>query len=166
MHYGRINEQSLKKDIFIGDFYKKVGLIVGFSQMIEYKLAMIFSLNQILCAFEQKKSMFLSEYNEIAQSASDWYETLSKSTLGSIINKFKAIKHYDQSSDKVLEYVLKERNFVIHQLFKEDIGKNELLETPKAAIKKMDTLLEKLNILNLELCEIIVKQKEEYSLIL
>lgn len=59
-------------------YYKKVcgmvGFVVNLSQMIEYNLANILALNEILVAFDKEDSMYEFEYAELLRKTDDWYK--------------------------------------------------------------------------------------------
>ena len=67
-------------------YYKKiwemVGFIVNLSQMIEYNLANILALNEILVAFDKEEFMFEFEYAKLLKKTDEWYKKIDKLELG------------------------------------------------------------------------------------
>ena len=59
-------------------YYKRVwasvGFVVNLSQMIEYNLANILALNEILIAFDKEESMLEFEYAELLKKTDEWYK--------------------------------------------------------------------------------------------
>ena len=149
----------------ISELYGKVGVIVAFSQMIEYNLAMVFSFNEILTAFDKVDSIYIYEYNDIVKKANNWYEKINNNTLGFALNKIKGINFFSSDFEKQLNHILKKRNYVVHNIFKEDIGKDEMLNNTESFFPMLEELIEKMNNINTQLCDIILMQKKEYKTI-
>ena len=67
-------------------YYKKVwemiGFVVNISQMVEYNLANILALNEILVAFDKEDFMYEFEYAELLRKTDDWYKKLDRLELG------------------------------------------------------------------------------------
>ena len=67
-------------------YYKKVwemiGFVVNISQMIEYNLANILALNEILVAFDKEDFMYEFEHAELLRKTDDWYKKLDRLELG------------------------------------------------------------------------------------
>ena len=143
----------------------KVGLIVNLSQIVEYNLANILAFDEILREFETTDSMFVFEYNEFVERANNWYEKLSKRTLGGNLIRAKEIKFFTEESEELLSKANEKRNYVIHSLFKDDL-KNKYLETnPKYYFNELEETISLLNTINESLVEIFKQQKEEHKLI-
>ena len=75
-------------------YYKKVwgmvGFIVNLSQMIEYNLANILALNEILVAFDKEDSMYEFEYVELLRKTDDWYKKMDRLELGKLLENIKS----------------------------------------------------------------------------
>ena len=144
---------------------EKVGLIVNLSQMVEYNMANILALDEILRKFETTDSMFVFEYNEFVERANNWYKELSKRTFGGNFKRAKEIKFFTNESEELLSKAIEKRNYVIHSLFKDDL-KNKYLETnPKYYFNELEETISLLNTINESLVEIFKQQKEEHKLI-
>lgn len=147
------------------ELWGKVGFIVNLSQMVEYNLANILAFDEILREFEETDSMFVFEYNEFAERSNNWYIKLSKSTLGGNLRRAKEIKFFTDESEELLSKAIEKRNYVIHNLFKDDL-KNQYLETnPKFYFDELEDTIELLHSINESLVEIFKLQKEEHKLI-
>ena len=75
-------------------YYKKVwemiGFVVNISQMIEYNLANILALNEILVAFDKEDSMYELEYVELLRKTDDWYKKLDRFELGKLLENIES----------------------------------------------------------------------------
>ena len=145
--------------------WAKVGLIVNLSQMVEYNLANILAFDEILREFETTDSMFVFEYNEFVERANDWYKRLSKNTFGAIVERAREINFFTKESEIVLSKAIKKRNYVVHNLFRDDLRKNYLETNPKFYFKELEETISLLNTINESLVEIFNQQKEEYKVI-
>lgn len=143
----------------------KVGFIVNLSQMIEYNLANILAFDELLREFEKRDSMFVFEFNEFANKANEWYKTLESRTLGFGIKRAKELGYFDIESQKRLSDMCKERNYVIHSLFKDDLAKKHLETDPTFYFERLEKLIVEMNSINEDLSKIFAKQKEDYKLI-
>ena len=72
------------KKHYYNKVWASIGFVVNLSQMIEYNLANILGLNDILSAFDNQDSMYTFEYNELVEKAEKWYEKLSGKELGKL----------------------------------------------------------------------------------
>ena len=152
-----------KRDLKL--LWEKVGFIVNLSQMVEYNLANILAFDEILREFETTDSMFMFEYNEFVERSNNWYEKLSKRTLGGNLIRAKEIKFFTEESEVLLSKAIEKRNYVMHNLFKDDL-KNKYLETnPKHYFSELEETISLLNTINESLVEIFKQQKEEHKLI-
>ncbi len=149
----------------LAHLWGKVGFIVNLSQMVEYNLANILAFDEILREFENTDSMFVLEYNEIAERANHWYKKLSKKTFGGNFNRAKEIKFFTEEIEELLLKAIEKRNFVIHRLFKEDLQKKYLETNPQFYYDELEETIFLLNSINESLVEIFKKQKEEHKLI-
>ena len=70
-------------------YYKKVwemvGFVVNLSQMLEYNLANILALNEILVAFDKEESMYEFEYAELLRKTDDWYKKLDLNGFSNLV---------------------------------------------------------------------------------
>ena len=145
--------------------WSKVGLIVNLSQMIEYTLANVLAFDEILREFEDRDSMFVYEYNEFAKRAEKLYKELEKKPLGFGIEKARQLGYFNDKSQEWLKAMCKERNFVVHRLFREDLAAKHLETDPTFYYERLENLIEEMNAVNNNLNEIFAKQKSEYKLI-
>ena len=106
-------------------YYKKVwasiGFVVNLSQMIEYNLANILGLNEILSAFDNQDSMYVYEYNELVEKAEKWYKFLNKKELGKQQEEIKKINLFTDEFINEIDFIRNERNYFIHNIFKDDL---------------------------------------------
>ena len=103
--------------------------------------------------------------NVTLERANDWYKKLSKNTFGAIVKRAREIKLFTKESEKVLSKAIEKRNYVVHDLFKDDLRKNNLETNPKFYFKELEETISLLNTINESLVEIFNQQKEEYKVI-
>lgn len=156
-------KKKVQKDLI--HLWGKVGLIIQLSQMVEYNLSNILSADEVLREFEDKDSMFLFEYNELARKANKWYEKLNVRPLGVVLGRADKIKYFTEKSIEKLKDICERRNFVVHKLFKEDLTKKYLENNPRFYFEYLEKLIEDMNDINDELIVFFKKQKEELQLI-
>ena len=143
--------------------WAQVGFIVQLSQMVEYNLANIIASNEILGKLENKDSIYVFEYNDLAEESNRWYKKLSKSTFGAVIKRAKDVKFFTEESYKLLEDALKKRNYVMHQFFKDDLTKKVLETNPMEYFDELAEIVDVLKKVNDDLLLIFKKQKVELN---
>lgn len=150
-------------------YYKKVwgsiGFIVNLSQMIEYNLANILGLNEILSAFNEIETMNNVDYNELVKKSNKWYETLIKKELGTLQNFIKQKNIFTEDFINEIDHLRKERNYFIHHIFKDDLFSKEFQNYPKQYIPRLQDLIGRMNEANNILCKIFSNMKKEVKLI-
>lgn len=150
-------------------YYKKVwgsiGFIVNLSQMIEYNLANILGLNEILSAFDEVDSMTVIEYNDLVDKANKWYESLIRRELGKLKNIIKEKKIFTENFLDEIEYIRVKRNYFVHNLFKDDLFSKEFQSNPKHFIPRLQELISRMVLVNDNLCNIFERMKKEVRLI-
>jgi len=156
-------KRELKKQLF--HLWGKVGFIVELSQMVEYNLANILAFDEILREFEERDSVFVIEYNEFAESANKWYKDLSGMSLGKILKRAREIQFFTKESEDLLAQAIEKRNYVVHQLFKEDLKEKHLENDPTFYYDKLEETIDLLHSINESLIGIFKRQKNEFKLI-
>lgn len=150
-------------------YYKKVwgsiGFIVNLSQMIEYNLANILALNDILSAFDENESMYVFEYNELVEKTEEWYKKLDKSELGKILFQEKIKKILTEEFIKYLDEIRNDRNYFVHSFFKDDLKTKEFQNNPKQFIPRLQDLVGRMNAANEELVSIFKDLQNEVKMI-
>lgn len=159
----KTNIKDLEKDL--EQLWGKVGFIVNLSQMIEYNLANILAFDEILREFIDRDSMFVMEYNVFARKANKWYKKLNGKELGFAIHRAEEISFFTSESLEELKRIGKERNYVVHTLFKEDLKLKHLETDPKFYFERLEQLIADMASINNDLCRIFQDQKEEHKLI-
>ena len=145
----------------IDEIWKKIGLIINISQMIEYSLINIIAVNEILSEFEKKNQMYVFEYNELVKKSNELSDIFETKTLGEILSYFKEIKYFKNKDYHKLIEVLKRRNYVVHKFFKDDLSKNNLETNPIVYYSYLDETIKLMNEVNDELVGIDQKQRNE-----
>lgn len=147
----------------IQKIWAQVGFIVQLSQMVEYNLANIIASNEILSKLDNKDSVYVFEYNDLAEESNKWYEILSKSTFGTVIKRAREVKFFTEASYSLLENALKKRNYVVHQFYKDDLTKKVLEINPMEYYDELAEIVDVLKKLNDDLLLIFKKQKDEFK---
>lgn len=145
--------------------YSKIGLVVHLSQMIEYNLANIFAFNEILEGFKETDSMYLYEYNQLAQKANEWYESLNKMELGRSLKQFKGTTALEKELISRIDKVRIRRNYYIHNFFKEDLKTQRISSNSLQLMSDLEALIEEMASVNDQLCVIFNQYKAEYKMI-
>ena len=150
-------------------YYKKVwemvGFVVNLSQMIEYNLANILALNEILVAFDKEESMYEFEYTELLHKTDEWYKKLDKFELGRELSEVNNKSIFTDEFIKYLDHIRIERNYFIHNIFKEDLFTREFQDNPKQFIPRLQKLIDQMHNANEELVKIFDDMKKEVKLI-
>lgn len=150
-------------------YYKKVwgmvGFVVNLSQMFEYNLANILALNEILVAFDNEESMYEFEYAELLRKTDDWYKKLDKCELGKVLREVKIKKIITEEFVNYLDEIKTERNYFVHNVFKEDLVTKAFQNNPKQYIPRLQDLVGKMHAANEELVKIFADMKKEVKLI-
>ena len=144
-------------------YYKKIwgmiGFVVNLSQMIEYNLANILALNEILVIFEKEEFMYKFEYAEFLKKTDEWYKNLDKSELGKLLKNIKLKTDFTKEFISFLDKIRAERNFFVHNVFKDDLFTKAFQNNPKQYIPRLKELIEKMHFANEELIVIFEKMK-------
>lgn len=147
------------------ELWGKIGFIVNLSQMIEYNLTNILAMDEILREFNNRDSMTIIEFNELANKSNHWGHFLETKPLGTIIRRAKEIKFFTEDSIKTLEDVLKRRNDVVHKFFKKDLFGKHLESDPMYYFPYLEETIELFYNVNDTLCKIYKHQKIEFQTI-
>lgn len=146
-------------------YYKKVwgsiGFIVNLSQMIEYNLANILGLNEILSAFDEIDSINFIDYNDLVKKTNKWYEKLTKKELGKLQGFIEEKNIFTKDFINEIDHIREERNYFIHHIFKDDLFSKEFQNNPKQYILRLQNLVDRMNEINLEICSIFENMKKE-----
>ena len=147
------------------DLWGKVGFIVHLSQMVEYNLANILSADELLKEFDTDNSMSIVDYNELAQMSNEMYHKLSGIPLGGILRQAKKVKFFNEEGIELLEKACKKRNYIVHNLFRDDLKSRHLETDPEFYFEELENTIEILHKINEVLTKIFERQKEEFKLI-
>ncbi len=147
------------------ELWGKVGFIVHLSQMVEYNLANILSADELLREFDTDNSMLIVDYNELAQKSNEMYHKLSGIPLGGILRQAKKVKFFNEDGIGLLEKACKKRNYVVHNLFRDDLKLRHLETDPEFYFEELENTIEILHEINEVLTKIFERQKEEFKLI-
>lgn len=133
--------------------YSKVGQVVAMAQRVEYHLATIFALNEVL----------KNQSPNMIEVADEWFNNLNNNTMGSVIKAIKEVGLFTTDAERTLSKVLRERNYIVHQLFKEDIIKQEYSKKPEPIIQRLSQLLKTMDFVNDQLLQVITNLQNQYK---
>lgn len=141
----------------------KVGLVVHLSQMIEYNIANILAFDDVLRKFDEPGLMMMYEFNDITREAEHWYEILEKKPLGFGLKEARERGFFTDESQKRLDEMCAERNYVVHRMFKDDLLTQNTSKNPTFYYERIENLLEEMKVINDGLTEIFKEKQNEYN---
>ena len=147
------------------ELWGKVGFIVHLSQMVEYNLANILSADELLRGFDTDNSMCIVDYNELVQKSNEMYHKLSGIPLGGVLKQAKKVNFFNEDGLELLEKACKKRNYVVHNLFRDDLKPRHLETDPEFYFEELENTIEILHEINEVLTKIFERQKQEFELI-
>jgi hypothetical protein len=147
------------------ELWGKVGFIVHLSQMVEYNLANILSADELLRGFDTDNSMRIVDYNELVQKSNEMYHKLSGIPLGGVLKQAKKVNFFNEDGLELLEKACKKRNYVVHNLFRDDLKPRHLETDPEFYFEELENTIEILHEINEVLAKIFERQKQEFELI-
>ena len=147
------------------ELWGKVGFIVHLSQMVEYNLANILSADELLRGFDTDNSMRIVDYNELVQKSNEMYHKLSGIPLGGVLKQAKKVNFFNEDGLELLEKACKKRNYVVHNLFRDDLKPRHLETDPEFYFEELENTVEILHEINEVLTKIFERQKQEFELI-
>lgn len=150
-------------------YYKKVwasiGFVINLFQMIEYNLANILALNEILIAFDKEDSMLEFEYVDLLRKTDEWYQKLDKCELGKVLKEIRDKSVFTEEFIKYLDEIRTERNYFVQNIFKEDLFTKDFQDNPKQFIPRLQELIGKMHFANEELVKIFAEMKKELKFV-
>ena len=147
------------------ELWGKVGFIIHLSQMVEYNLANILSADELLRGFDTDNSMRIVDYNELVQKSNEMYHKLSGIPLGGVLKQAKRVNFFNEDGLELLEKACKKRNYVVHNLFRDDLKLRHLETDPEFYFEELENTIEILHEINEVLTKIFERQKQEFELI-
>lgn len=159
----QFSKQEIDEQYF--EVLGKVGLIVHLSQLIEYNVSNILAFDDLLDKFNDNDEMYSFEYEQFKKQAEKLYKTLSSKPMGACLAKAKDVRFFTEDSDDRLRLMCDERNWAVHQLFKEDLEFRHLETDPIFYFDKLENIIDDMNAINQDLIKIFENQKQEYNCI-
>ena len=149
------------------EIYCLLGQIVETAQYIEYNLALMIRLNEVLKEFYRRGAVSIDEYEywEIEEEARYLQDQLNNMTMGNILNMVRRVRLFSYGEAEVLKRVLENRNAIIHRFFKDDdFGANA--ENPafiNGKKRRLREILSEMKTVNAGLCEVVRMLRLEYE---
>ena len=133
--------------------------------MLEYNLANILYADELLRGFDTDNSMRIVDYNELVQKSNEMYHKLSGIPLGGVLKQAKKVNFFNEDGLELLEKACKKRNYVVHNLFRDDLKLRHLETDPEFYFEELENTIEILHEINEVLTKIFERQKQEFKLI-
>ncbi len=133
--------------------------------MVEYNLANILSADELLKEFDTDNSMCIVDYNELVQKSNEMYHKLSGIPLGGVLKQAKKVNFFNEDGIELLEKAREKRNYVVHNLFCDDLKPRHLETDPEFYFEELVNTIEILHEINEVLTKIFERQKQEFELI-
>lgn len=158
-------QDNLVEEIVYREMYSRFGYIFHTLQMVEYNLANILAIEE----FEKETKAIFEEkdINEIKDKINKKYEELSKYTFGKLKSIVKDSKYLKEIDLNCLEEIIKYRNYLAHNCFKEKLLENQLIsvEDVDIFVNELNDFEEKIVSFNEILLEIFEKNKKKSVLL-
>jgi len=144
--------------------HDRVGMIVDFSQKIECSLAKIQAYENVVSALNENKAQPDRQKQILVEADKIYHANLAK-TLGQNIQGIKDSGIFKENLELVdsLDEVLKERNYVVHQLFKKGAQNQCLKAHTQKVLDRLGNDVGRLNNLNEKLLKIITDLNQQLS---
>ena len=141
--------------------YIAIGEIIKNTQYVEYNLGLMIRCHTILKEFEKSNTVELDRFNQVVEEASKISYELQYMTLGEILRRVKNTGWLRLEEINKLEYVLKNRNYLVHQYFKkndveESKGENFIVNE----LKFLNNILNTIKEVNEFLARIVIRQQK------
>ena len=109
--------------------------------------------------------MYEFEYGELLRKTDEWYEKLDRLELGKLLENIKSKTDFTVEFISFLTEKKKERNFFVHNVFKDDLFTKAFQDNPKQYIHRLQELIAKMHAANEELVKIFADMKKEVKMI-
>lgn len=141
--------------------YKAIGEIIKNTQYVEYNLGLMLRCHTILKEFEKSNTIELTKFKEVVDEASKISYELQYMTLGEILRRVKNTGWLRLEEINKLEYVLKNRNYLVHQYFKKhDVEENINDSFILNELKFLNNILSTIKEVNEFLVRIVIRQQK------
>lgn len=140
------------------EIYSLVGKIIETAQYLEYNLIIMVKYEKILQVFSNNETITKDYYLKIVQSATEFSESLKRKTLGEIIFTLNEMNTLSSEELKDLEKVLRVRNYLVHQYFKDKDFENQMANINKE-ISYLTNTLQRMHTLNVSIANVILYQQ-------
>ena len=138
LYWLKDNSDNMTKEVVFREMYSRLGHFFHVIQMVEYNIANIISIEE----FEKEtKTVFdAADVERIRSNIETKYQKLSGLTFGKLANEVAASLYLKNIEIKKLEEIVKFRNYLAHNCFKE-----KLLEHKLEQLEDVDEFVDELN---------------------
>jgi len=138
------------------EIYNLVGKIIENAQYLEYNLIIMIKYDKILKIFKNQKVIQKDEYLKKVEEATEFANSIKRKTLGEIIYIINEMNTLSNDELKDLEKVLKTRNYLVHQYFK-DLDLEQGLSNDKLLkeVRYLNNILTRMHQLNTSVASVI-----------
>lgn len=149
------------------EMYSRIGVIVHLSQMIEYNLANILAISKMKNRVIQEEPINEARLVEIKKECDKEYRRLNSLPLGKIKNSISDNLYINSHLAETIENILKERNYIIHNVFKDDLFSEQFkdLDEVEKYIDELNDVEFKMRELNNQLLSVFKENRIQSVLI-
>ena len=141
--------------------WEMIGFIVNLSQMIEYNIANIVALNELLGDLNNNANNSPIDDNAVVKKSQSLYETLSTKELGRLLGESTKKRIFESDLIAKIDEVRASRNHYIHHFFKEDLFTKNFQERPRYLMPEIQKTIANMKNLNDELVGVFDHLKQE-----
>ena len=142
----------------------QVGKIIELSQMVEYILAEMQAYVEVIANFGEGECP-IEDRKKILKTANTIYRKGVTQTLGWNISRIKELGLFEEQPEILnkLTTVLKERNYVTHQLFKDDVGTEKIQKHLSQVLSRLENDVGRMSNMNDTLLAILQHLIDQFS---
>lgn len=165
LYWLKDNSDNMTKEVVFREMYSRIGHFFHVIQMVEYNIANIISIEEF--EKENKTTFEPSDIERIRLNIEIKYQKLTSLTFGKLVKELSTSIYLKSIKLENLEEIVKFRNYLAHNCFKEKLLENKLdrLEDVDAFVDELNDYEEKAVELNDHLVQIFENNKIKSILI-
>ncbi len=137
LYWLNVDDPRFEEEIVYREMYSRIGCILHIFQMIEYNIANILSVEE----YEKINGKLISEEDikQVKKDIDSKYQQLTKIFFGRLWKEIKSSRYLANIDLEALEEIVKYRNYLVHNCFKEKLIENQL------TLENIDEFVDELN---------------------